>query len=146
MRLHSLSPKSGSRQRRVRKGRGPGSGHGKTSTKGHKGQLARSGGGKGPGFEGGQQPLIRRAPKRGFRMPTRARWATVSVGRLAQFAEGEITLEQLRRDGVVKDAQAKLKILGDGEISRAMTVTAHAFSASAKAKIESAGGTARVIA
>jgi len=119
---------------------------GKTSTKGHKGQLARSGGGKGPGFEGGQQPLIRRAPKRGFRAPVRARWTVVSLERLGRLTGGgAIDLERLRREGVLKSRRAKVKILGDGEVTSALTVSAHAFSASAKAKIEAAGGTVRVV-
>jgi large subunit ribosomal protein L15 len=119
---------------------------GKTAGKGHKGQLARSGGGKGPGFEGGQQPLIRRAPKRGFRAPVRDRWVVVSVERLGRLTGGgSIDLERLRREGVLKSRRAKVKILGDGEVTSAMTVAAHAFSASAKAKIEAAGGTVRVV-
>jgi len=147
MRLHELAPQPGSAQRSIRIGRGPGSGRGKTATKGHKGQLARSGGGKGPGFEGGQQPLIRRAPKRGFRAPVRERWTVVSLARLARLTgPAEIDPERLRREGVLKSRRAKIKILGDGEVSKPLAVTAHAFSASAKAKIEAAGGTVRVVA
>jgi large subunit ribosomal protein L15 len=146
MRLHELTPQPGSSQRRSRVGRGPGSGCGKTSSKGHKGQLARSGGGKGPGFEGGQQPLIRRAPKRGFRAPVRERWTVVSLERLGRLmGSTEIDPERLRREGVFKGRGAKIKILGDGEVSKPLVVSAHAFSASAKAKIEAAGGTVRVV-
>ena len=146
MRLHELVPKPGSAHRPIRRGRGPGSGRGKTATKGHKGQLARSGGGKGPGFEGGQQPLIRRAPKRGFRLPVNERWAVVSLKRLAELAgPAEINPERLRREGVLKSRRTKIKILGDGELSKPLAVSAHAFSASARAKIEAAGGTAHVV-
>ncbi len=146
MRLDGMAPQPGSRHRPIRRGRGIGSGRGKTATKGHKGQKARSGGGKGPGFEGGQQPLIRRVPKRGFRAPVRARWAVVSVERLAGLpGAGEITPERLRQAGVIKSQRAKIKILGDGDVSKVLTVAAHAFSASAKAKIEAAGGTVRVV-
>ena len=147
MRLHELAPEPGARRRPKRVGRGPGSGHGKTATKGHKGQLARSGGGKGPGFEGGQQPLIRRAPKRGFRVVARQQWVIVSVGKVASLTgNAEVNPERLRQEGLVKRGGAKVKILGDGELSRPLTVSAHAFSAAAKAKIEAAGGTAQVIA
>jgi large subunit ribosomal protein L15 len=146
MRLHELAPTRGSRHRPKRIGRGPGSGHGKTATKGHKGQLARSGGGKGPGFEGGQQPLIRRAPKRGFRSKTNQLWVIVSIGTIAGLEGHEdVTPERLHRAGVIKRRGAKVKVLGDGELSRAVTVSAHAFSASAKAKIEAAGGSAQVM-
>lgn len=146
MRLDGLAPQPGSRHRPIRRGRGIGSGRGKTATKGHKGQLARSGGGKGPGFEGGQQPLIRRAPKRGFRAPVRERWTVVSLERLAGLTgSGEITPERLRQAGVIKGRRARIKILGDGNVTTALTVAAHAFSASAKAKIEAAGGTVRVV-
>ncbi len=146
MRLHNLKPTANSRHRPKRIGRGPGSGHGKTSTKGHKGQLARSGGGKGPGFEGGQQPLIRRAPKRGFRGVATERWTIVSIERInALEGDAQINPERLHQAGVVKRNGVKIKVLGDGELSRALTVSAHAFSASAKAKIEAAGGTAQVI-
>jgi len=146
MRLDKLSPQPGSAHRPIRRGRGPGSGRGKTATKGHKGQLARSGGGKGPGFEGGQQPLIRRAPKRGFRLPSKERWTVVSLKRLvALTGSSEINPERLRREGVLKSRRARIKILGDGEVSKPLAVSAHAFSASAKAKIEAAGGTAHVV-
>jgi len=146
MRLDKLGPQPGSSHRSIRIGRGPGSGRGKTATKGHKGQLARSGGGKGPGFEGGQQPLIRRAPKRGFRLPSKERWAVVSLKRLAELTgPAEINPERLRREGVLKSRRAKIKVLGDGELSRPLAVSAHAFSASARAKIEAAGGSAHVV-
>jgi large subunit ribosomal protein L15 len=146
MRLHDLAPTRGSRHRPKRIGRGPGSGHGKTATKGHKGQLARSGGGKGPGFEGGQQPLIRRAPKRGFRSKADQAWAIVSIETIAGMeGAGEVTPERLHREGVIKRRGVKVKVLGDGALTRAVTVSAHAFSVSAKAKIEAAGGTAQVM-
>jgi large subunit ribosomal protein L15 len=146
VRLHELAPARGARRRTKRVGRGPGSGHGKTATKGHKGQLARSGGGKGPGFEGGQQPLIRRAPKRGFRSKKDQAWTIVSISKLnGLLGNTQVDLERLRQAGYVKEGSVKVKILGDGELSRALNVSAHAFSASARAKIEAAGGTAQVI-
>jgi len=146
MRLDRLAPQPGSAHRRIRRGRGIGSGRGKTATKGHKGQLARSGGGKGPGFEGGQQPLIRRAPKRGFRAPVRERWTIVSLERLKELTgSGDITPDRLRQAGVIKGRKARIKILGDGDVSGALVVSAHAFSASAKSKIEAAGGSVRVV-
>ena len=131
---------------RKRVGRGVGSGLGKTAGKGHKGQKARSGGGKGPAFEGGQTPLQRRLPKRGFNNKWRREWATVSLARLGSFAEGtEITPDLLHHEGIVKNLRDGVKILGNGTIDRKLIVKAHGFSASARAKIEAAGGKAMVI-
>lgn len=146
MRINDLSPAPGARKERKRVGRGIGSGLGKTSGKGHKGQKARSGGGKGPAFEGGQTPLQRRLPKRGFTNKWRRNWSIVSLARLNDFPAGtEITPELLRERGVVKDLGDGLKVLGTGTIERKLTVKAHAFSASAREKIEAAGGKAEVI-
>jgi large subunit ribosomal protein L15 len=141
IRLDQLAPARGAKKKEKRIGRGIGSGHGKTSTKGHKGQGARSGGTKGPGFEGGQSPLIRRVPKRGFVNIFRNPPAAVNLDRLSQFDATEaVTPERLKAAGVVKSASATIKILGDGTMSAPLTVHAHAFSRSAKDKIEAAGG------
>ena len=150
MNLGDLRPAAGSRKRRKRVGRGPSSGHGKTSTRGHKGQKARSGGGKEPGFEGGQMPLYRRIPKRGFTNPFRREFAVVNVADLARlFPQGaDVTLDALATAGLVKKAQGRLvKVLGDGELpaGHALTVHAHAFSKAAAGKIQAAGGRAEVI-
>lgn len=140
MRLHDLSPADGSKSKRKRVGRGPGSGLGKTAGRGEKGQKSRSGYSRRPGFEGGQMPLVRRVPKRGFTNVFRTEYAVVNVGDLAEGAAGsEITPESLAAAGLVRRGKP-LKILGDGEIGRAVNVKAHAFSASARAKIEGAGG------
>ncbi|HLS91137.1 MAG TPA: 50S ribosomal protein L15 [Limnochordia bacterium] len=147
MKLHELKPAPGSRKARRRVGRGIGSGLGKTSGRGHKGQGARAGGGKGPGFEGGQTPIYMRLPRRGFNNKAFAvRYAVVNVGRLAQFEKGEtVTPERLVEAGIVKDLKDGVKILGDGELGVALTVRAHRFSKSAIEKIEAAGGKAEVI-
>ena len=150
MNLGDLRPARGSKKRRKRVGRGPGSGHGKTSTRGHKGQKARSGGGKAHGFEGGQMPLYRRLPKRGFKNPFRREFAVVNVADLARvFPQGgEVTVEALVTAGLVKRGAARLvKVLGDGELGAglALTVHAHAFSKAAAEKIRAAGGRAEVI-
>ncbi len=146
MKLHELSPAEGSVQNAWRKGRGPGSGNGKTAGKGHKGQNARSGGGVRPGFEGGQNPLYRRLPKRGFKNRFAVRYATVNVKALEKYADGDvIDIETLLNDRVIRKAYDGLKVLGDGEISKKITVKASIFSASAKEKIEAAGGKAEVI-
>lgn len=147
MKLHELKPAPGSRKARRRVGRGIGSGLGKTSGRGHKGQGARAGGGKGPGFEGGQTPIYMRLPRRGFNNKAFAvRYAVVNVGRLAQFEKGEtVTPERLVEAGIVKDLKDGVKILGDGELGVALTVRAHRFSKSAIKKIEAAGGKAEVI-
>lgn len=146
MKLHELAPARGAKKRRKRIGRGPGSGHGKTATKGHKGLLARSGGGKGPGFEGGQMPLIRRTPKHGFRNPFRTEYAIVNLKALATLGAVErVTPDALVEAGLVKRRTQPVKILGHGEVGRAVTVQAHKFSKSAMEKIQAAGGRAEVI-
>lgn len=139
----------GARKRRKRVGRGIGSGHGKTATRGTKGQRARTGSGKRPGFEGGRTPLIRRLPKRGFRRKATGqtpRPEIVNLGGLQQFADGEqVGPEQLREAGLVKQARRRIKLLGDGTLSRRLTVRVHLASASAKAAVEAAGGTVQLI-
>jgi len=146
MKLHELSPAPGSVKASYRKGRGPGSGNGKTAGKGHKGQNARSGGGVRPGFEGGQLPLYRKLPKRGFYNRFATQYAVVNVGTLAKFEDGSVVdLEILRNCGIIKTNEDKLKDLGNGEISKKITVKAAVFSASAKEKIEAAGGKTEVI-
>lgn len=145
MRLHELAPAAGSKKRSKRVGRGIGSGSGKTAGKGHKGQLARSGGGKGPGFEGGQTPLQRRLPKRGFTSIFKKEYAIVNVTDLNRFdANTEITPELLRSSGLVK-GRLDIKILGNGELEKALTVKAQKFSKAAAEKIEAAGGKVEVI-
>ncbi len=139
MKLHELSPAKGSKHARKRVGRGPGSGLGKTSGRGEKGQKSRTGYQSRPGFEGGQMPLIRRVPKRGFTNIWRTEYAVINVGDLADL-EGEITPEVLVRRGLVR-ANQPVKVLGDGEVGTALTVKANKFSQSARAKIEAAGGT-----
>lgn len=148
--LNRLSPPRGSRKRKTRRGRGIGSGLGKTSGRGHKGQNARSGGGVRPGFEGGQLPLHRRLPKRGFTNRFARRYEIVNLRDLmTRFQDGdEVTPEVLASRGLVRDARDPVKILGDtrdGEFTLRLTVRAHAFSAAARAKIEQAGGKAEVI-
>lgn len=146
MKLHELHPAEGSRKNRKRVGRGPGSGHGKTSGRGQKGQKSRSGGGVRPGFEGGQLPLIQRLPKRGFTNPTKKEYATVNLEKLNRFDEGtEVTPELLLESGVLKKQKYGIKILGGGELSVSLTVKAHKFSTSAKEAIEAAGGKVEVI-
>jgi large subunit ribosomal protein L15 len=146
IRLDQLAPSRGAKKKEKRIGRGIGSGHGKTSTKGHKGQGARSGGTKAPGFEGGQNPIIRRAPKRGFVNIFREAPAIVNLDRLARFdATDAVTPERLKAAGVIKPSVATVKILGDGTLAAPLTIQAHAFSRRAKEKIEAAGGKAVVI-
>jgi len=145
MKLSDLSPAPGSRKKRKRIGRGIGSGHGKTSCKGHKGQKARSGGGTKAGFEGGQMPLQRRLPKRGFTNIFKKEYAIVNVATLNRIEETTITPEVLIKEGVIKKISDGVKILGHGELKRALTVKAHAFSASAKEKIAGAKGSAEII-
>ena len=143
MRLEELRPASGSRTTRKRVGRGIGSGLGKTSGRGHKGQKARSGGGKGPAFEGGQTPLQRRLPKRGFKNFNRKIWAEINLERLNCFADGtEVTPELLLENGLINKVYDGVKVLGRGELEKKLTVKAHAFSGSATTKIEAAGGKA----
>ena len=147
MKLHELSSLDGSVKNRKRVGRGPGSGNGKTSGKGHKGQNARSGGGVRPGFEGGQLPLYRRLSKRGFNNYNfRTVYATVNVSDLEVFEEGTVvTKELLIEKGLVKKELDGIKVLGNGELTKKLTVKANKFSSSAKAKIENVGGTIEVI-
>jgi large subunit ribosomal protein L15 len=145
MKLQDLRPASGAKKKRMRKGRGIAAGKGKTAGRGMKGQKARSGGGKGPYFEGGQLPLVRRLPYRhGFRNRNRIDYVPVNLERIADF-EGEVTPESLTEAGLVKTAALPIVILGDGELDRALIVKAHRFSASAKQKIEAAGGTAELL-
>ena len=143
MKLHELSPAKGSKHARKRLGRGPGSGTGKTAGRGEKGQKSRSGHTLRPGFEGGQMPLVRRVPKRGFTNIWRTEYAVINVGALASLAETQgdapLTPELLAEHGLVR-AGRPLKVLGEGELGKALKVTAHRFSKSARAKIEAAGG------
>lgn len=146
MKLHELSPAPGSATKAWRKGRGAGSGNGKTAGKGHKGQNARSGGGVRPGFEGGQIPLYRKLPKRGFHNKFSTVYSIINVDTLNRFDDGAvIDLNALMESGVVSKANDGLKVLGRGEITKKLTVKASIFSATAKAKIEAAGGKAEVI-
>ena len=145
MRLKDLKPAPGSNKKRKRVGRGDGSGHGKTSCRGHKGQGARSGGNVQPGFEGGQMPLQRRLPKRGFHNIFRVQMAVVNLNQLESLAGGEITPENLAQHGLIGSKNRRVKILGEGSLSKALTVRAHGFSATAKQKIEAAGGKAELI-
>ncbi|WEG12655.1 50S ribosomal protein L15 [Pullulanibacillus sp. KACC 23026] len=146
MKLHELQPAQGSRKERKRVGRGNGSGLGKTSGRGQKGQKSRSGGGVRPGFEGGQMPLIQRLPKRGFTNPNRKVYEIVNLETLNRFAEGtEVTPELLLETRVIKQVKDGVKILGSGQLQVKLTVKAHKFSDSAKAAIEAAGGQAEVI-
>ena len=147
MRIEELQPAEGSRRGKKRVGRGVGSGHGKTSGKGHKGQKARSGGTKGAGFEGGQMPLQRRLPKRGFtNYPFSREYAIINLKDLSRIEDlNVITPEALYERGIVKDIKDGLKILGGGEITKSLTVKANAFSAAALKKIAGAGGKAEVI-
>ena len=146
MRLHELQPAPGSRQEPKRKGRGIGSGLGKTAGKGHKGQKARSGGGVRPGFEGGQQPLARRMPKRGFRNPLKKEYSIVNLDRLEIFDAGtEVTADTLLAAGVIKSFKDGVKILGTGELTKALTVKVNSVSRSAAEKIVAAGGKVEVI-
>ena len=146
MKLHELQPAAGSTTAPKRLGRGVGSGLGKTSGKGHKGAKARSGGGKRPGFEGGQMPLYRRVPKRGFNNVFRTEYAAVNVERLEVFADGDVvTAESLINAGIIKKTLDGVKILGGGELTKKLTVNANKLTESAKAKIEALGGKAEVI-
>ena len=146
MKLHDLKPAVGATTAPKRLGRGVGSGLGKTSGKGHKGAKARSGGGKRPGFEGGQMPLARRIPKRGFTNIFRKEYVAVNIDRLEMFEDGAVvTPVTLIEYGIIKNVQDGVKILGNGEITKKLTVQANKFSESAKQKIEAAGGKAEVI-
>ena len=146
MKLHDLAPVEGSNKEARRVGRGHGSGWGKTAGKGHKGQNARSGGGVKPGFEGGQTRLARRIPKRGFNNIFATNYTAIHVSSLEKFVDGTVVdTELLMAAGIVKDPADGIKILGNGELTKKLTVKAAAFSASAKEKIEKAGGEAQVI-
>ena len=141
MKLNELSPAVGSAKAAWRKGRGPGSGNGKTAGKGHKGQNARSGGGVRPGFEGGQLPLYRKLPKRGFTNRFAVNYAIVNVGALNKFEDGAVVdLEALLAAKLVRKELDGVKVLGEGELTKKLTVKATVFSATAKEKIEAAGG------
>jgi large subunit ribosomal protein L15 len=148
MEAHELKPPAGSRHKRKRVGRGNASGHGTYSGRGMKGQKARSGGGVRLGFEGGQTPLIKRLPhRRGFTNIFRVEYIPVSVGQLERFEAGtEVTPELLRQVGIIKNMRQPVKVLGDGQISKALTVRVQKFSATAKEKIEAAGGSAEEVA
>ena len=146
MNLHELSPAAGSNTKGYRKGRGEGSGNGKTAGRGQKGQWARSGGGVRVGFEGGQMPLTRRIPKRGFNNIFAKRLESVNVSVLEKFEDGAvINAETLLAEGILSKCEYGVKILGNGSLTKKLTVQASAFSASAKEKIEAAGGKAEVI-
>ncbi len=142
--LHDLSPSTGSNRNRKRVGRGPGSGSGKTAGRGQDGQKSRSGGNVHPRFEGGQMPLTRRIPKRGFKSINRVEYQVVNVRDLEKV-DGEVSLKSLRSAGLIRSLRKPVKVLGQGELGKKLTVSAHAFSASAQAKIEAAGGSVTVI-
>ena len=146
MKLHELKPVEGARKDGFRLGRGQGSGNGKTAGKDNKGQKARSGGLRKLGFEGGQTPLARRLPKRGFTNINRKEFAVINVSQLNNFADGaEVTPAVLKEMGLVKNAKDGIKVLGEGELEKKLTVKAHKFSKSALARIEKAGGVAEVL-
>lgn len=146
MKLHELKSPSGANKRIKRIGRGIGSGHGKTSTKGHKGQKARAGGGVRPGFEGGQMPLQRRIPKRGFTNIFATRYAIVNVKDLNVFNDGtEVTPELLKEAGIVKAMHDGVKVLGDGVLERKLTLKVHKVSRQAEEKVTAVGGRVEVI-
>ena len=146
MKLHTLSPAEGSTKSNFRKGRGPASGTGKTAGKGHKGQNARSGGGVRPGFEGGQIPLYRKLPKRGFNNKFATNYAIVNVTDLNVFEDGAVVnTEALLEKRIIRKTLDGVKVLGDGELTKKLTVQANIFSASAKEKIEAAGGKTEVV-
>ncbi len=148
MGLNNLRPPKGAKHAKKRVGRGHGSGHGKTAGRGHKGAQSRSGYKSKRGFEGGQMPLHRRVPKRGFHNPFRVEYAIVNLDTIAaRFDAGaEVTPEHLRDAGLVRDGQAPIKVLGRGEIGKALTIRAHKFSGRAAERIQAAGGTAEVLA
>ena len=146
MNLHDLSPAAGSNPKAYRKGRGKGSGNGKTAGRGHKGQWARSGGGVRVGFEGGQMPLVRRLPKRGFNNIFAKRLEAVNLSALEKFEDGAtVTVCDLLEKGILSKCEYGVKILGNGSLTKKLTVRASAFSASAKEKIEAVGGKAEVV-
>ncbi len=144
--LNKLSPAPGANRKPKRVGRGMGGGHGKTATRGYNGQKSRSGASIRPGFEGGQMPLHRRLPKRGFRNLFRKEYAVVNIERLAQFEAGsQVDPDAFQAEGIVKDLKDGIKILGTGELKQALHVRAHKFSKSASEKIQKAGGTVEII-
>ena len=146
MKLHTLKPAEGARKERNRVGRGQGSGNGKTSGRGQKGQKARSGGGVRLGFEGGQQPLFRRLPKRGFKNINRKEYAVVNLATLNRFADDTtVTPELLQESGIIKDAKSGIKVLGTGELNKKLTVKAAKFSKTAEEAIKAAGGSVEVM-
>lgn len=146
MKINELSPAEGSRRARKRVGRGPGSGHGKTSCRGHKGQNSRSGGGVRPGFEGGQMPIHRRLPKRGFKNPFRKEYSVVNVGDLSRFEPNtQLDPDSLKEAGLVWKMLDGVKLLGNGEISQPLVVRIHKISQSARTKIEAAGGKVEIL-
>ncbi len=146
MRLNELSPAEGSRKKRKRVGRGPGSGHGKTACKGNKGQNARSGGGVRPGFEGGQMPLQRRLPKRGFKNPFRVEYQVVNVSDLGRFAAGSVVeSSHLEQVGLIRSEKSPVKLLGEGEISSPITIKVNRASQSAIEKVRGAGGSVEIL-
>ena len=146
MKLNELSPAPGSAKAAWRKGRGPGSGNGKTAGKGHKGQNARSGGGVRPGFEGGQLPLYRKLPKRGFKNRFAVNYATVNVSALNKFEDGAVVdINTLLAERIIRKPMDGLKVLGNGELTKKITVKATVFSATAKEKITAAGGQAEEV-
>ena len=146
MKLHELKPNKGSVKNRKRLGRGTATGQGKTAGRGQDGQNSRSGGGTRPGFEGGQMPLYRRLPKRGFTNPFRKDWTIINIEDLNRFEEGTVVTPQLLKEsGMIKKDRYGLKILGDGQLEKQLTIKAHKFSQSAIKKIEAAGGKAEVI-
>ncbi|MBM3255594.1 MAG: 50S ribosomal protein L15 [Candidatus Omnitrophica bacterium] len=145
MGLYNLKPPRGAHRRNKLKGRGPGSGHGKTSTRGSKGQTSRSGRATYPGFEGGQMPLIRKIPKRGFSSMNRKEYQIVNIESLAKIKEDKITPELLEVKGLIKDRNKLVKVLGEGEIKTAVVISAHAFSNKAQEKIKLAGGRFEII-
>jgi large subunit ribosomal protein L15 len=144
MDLSNLHPAIGANKERKRLGRGPGSGLGKTSGKGHKGKGSRSGGNTPPGYEGGQMPLSRRLPKRGFRNLFREEYQIVNLGSLESFSTNVIDVDALRSAGLVR-GKKKVKILADGDFTKALTIKAHAFSGKAREKIAALGGTVEVV-
>lgn len=146
MRLSELSPSPGSKHKKKRVGRGPGSGTGKTAARGHKGQNSRAGGGTRPGFEGGQMPLVRRIPKRGFTNIFRQTWTIVNLRDLKRFpAETVVDKEALKEAGLVKSQVKRIKLLGQGEVTVSLVVKVQAVSSQARSRIEAAGGRVEVI-
>lgn len=146
MELHSIKPAEGARKQTTRKGRGPGSGLGKTAGRGHKGQKARSGSGGKVGFEGGQKPLIQRVPKRGFHNKWAKQIAEVNIAALNKFENGTtVTAQALKEAGIIKSIKDGVKVLGKGNLEKSLTVQVNAFSKSAAEKIAAAGGKAEVI-